>query len=141
MYQNRWYPVTMWLKHASHPGRVLYIGETFVVYDHIESIGPVRIVIKRNLRIRGCATLMHNDPLDICTSRYTFCQYLLLTWIIMTAPTRDQESPNRLAQFLGGIWRLSNDMLAEQADQKSQREDRRSHEVVLLCNNEKQNKA
>jgi hypothetical protein len=59
----------------------------------------------------------------------------------MTAPTRDQESPNRLAQFLGGIWRLSNDMLAEQADQKSQREDRRSHEVVLLCNNEKQNKA
>src|SRR6056297_533537 len=65
-------------------------GKAFIMNHHVESLGPIGILVKWYLSVRGAATLLDHGPLDVGALRKPFRYDQFLTIIIMATTTRDE---------------------------------------------------
>ncbi len=101
--------VKVGLGDAADVVRIVGVGKTFVVDDHVESFGPFWILVPRYHCFRPFAPFVDDRPLDL--EPPVFCselQRFRLKIVVVAASTGDQEYRNRFGIgsrdcFFGGL--------------------------------------
>ena len=102
--QNRGHAFAVRFEDSLHPFHVGHVGKAFVVHDDIEALGPIRIVIQRNLGVGCLAALLHDGPFHVGPRRDAFAEDQLLPVVIVAAAARHQQGLDGLGFFLTRIF-------------------------------------
>jgi hypothetical protein len=91
-----WLSLAMGFEDPCKPLRVLVIGKAFVMEDHIEPIGPLRIAIEFDFGFGPRATLVDDRHIDVRGGFKALLDDLFLAVVVMATAPDDQQGPDRL---------------------------------------------
>ena len=75
------------------------VRKTLVMHHHVVALRPIRVVVKREHRLRAGAALLHDLPLHGREPAHGVRQRLALEFVIVATPAGDEQRPQRLRRL------------------------------------------